>query len=55
MFPRIHGIHDEGFGQQPYFREIHQDRLLVLVDAKVAGVHVGLGEHEAITAYLNGR
>jgi hypothetical protein len=37
------------FGQQPYLREIHQDHLPVLVDAEVAGVHVGLGEHEAIT------
>jgi hypothetical protein len=27
----------------------------VLVDAEVAGVHVGLGEQEAITAYLDGR
>ena len=27
----------------------------MLVDAEVAGVHVGLGEHEAITTYLDGR
>ena len=48
-------MRDEGFGQQPYRREIHQDRLPVLVDAEVAGVHVGLCEHEAITAYFDGR
>ena len=36
-------------------REIHQDRLPVLVDAKVAGAHVGLGEHETITVHLDGR
>jgi len=35
-------MRDEGFGQQPYRREIHQDRLPVLVDAEVAGLHVGL-------------
>lgn len=27
----------------------------MLVDAEVAGVHVGLGEHEAIITYLDGR
>ena len=54
-FLRKHGIRDEGFGQQPYLREIHQDRLPVRVDAEVAGVHDGLGEHEAIIAYLDGR
>ena len=48
-------MRNEGFGQQPYFPEIQQDRLSVLVDAEVAGVHVGLGEHEAIIAYLDGR
>ena len=31
-------MRDEGFGQQPYFHEIHQDRLPVLVDAEAAGV-----------------
>jgi hypothetical protein len=54
-FLRKHGMPDEGFGQQPHLRKIHQDRLPVLVDAEVAGVHVGLCEHEAITAYLDGR
>ena len=48
-------MRDEGFGHQPYRREIHQDRLPVLVDPKVAGVHVELGEHEPITAYLDPR
>jgi hypothetical protein len=54
-FLRKHGKRDEGFGQQSYIREIQQDRLPVLVDAEVAGVHVGLGEHESITAYLDWR
>ena len=49
------GKRDKGFGQKPYLPEIHHDRLPVLVDAEVAGVHVGLGEHEAITAHLDGR
>ena len=48
-------MRDEGLGQQSYLREIHQDRLPVLVDAEAAGVHVGLGEHEVITAYLDRR
>ena len=48
-------MRDEGFGQHPYRREIHQDRLPVLVDAEVAGVHVGLCEHKAITTYFDGR
>ena len=26
----------------------------MLVDAEVAGVHVGLGEHEPVTTYLDG-
>ena len=48
-------MRDECFRQQPYLCEIHQDRLPVPVDTEVAGVHVGLGEHEAITEYLDGR
>jgi hypothetical protein len=33
------------FGQHRYLPEIHQDSVPVLVNAKVAGVHVGLHEH----------
>ena len=39
-------MRNESFSQQPYLCEIHQDRLAVLVDATVAGVHVGLDEHK---------
>lgn len=42
----------EGFGQQPHLRE---NRLPVLIDNKVAGMYVEVGEHEAITAYLDRR
>jgi hypothetical protein len=48
-------MRDEGFGQQPYLREVHEDCPPVLVDAKVALVHVGLAEYETIVAYLDGR
>lgn len=48
-------MRDEGFGQQPYLREVHGDGPPVLVDAEVALVHVGLAEHEIIVAYLDGR
>lgn len=44
---------DEGLGQQPNHPEIHQHRPSVLVDAKVALVHVRLRENEAITTYID--
>ena len=46
---------NEGRGQQPNSSETHQDRLSVLINAEVAKTHVGLGEHEAITGYRDGR
>ena len=54
FFVQTHGMSDEGCGQQPNVSEIHQNRLSVLVDAKVTEIHVGLGEHEAITGYHDG-
>lgn len=41
--------------QHPYLLKIQENRLILLVDTKIAGVHVRLREHQTIIADLNRR
>ena len=42
---RGHSVRCKGFRQQRYLLKVQQDRIPMLVDAKVTGVRVGLGEY----------
>ena len=45
---------NEGFRQEGYLAEIQQNRLAILVDAKVGLVHVGLCEHQPLIGNTEG-
>lgn len=47
-----HRMSYESLRKQRYLRKIHENRLVLLVDAKVAEIHVRLREHQAIVADL---